>query len=264
MFKRLTTVLFLLSMAATLLVSQETKLEYKFKLGDVTHRRNVTQNTVTADMIPGGSQSSEVYMFSTESVDSLYQDGSASLIMTVDSVSTLVNGKSMAGNPQGNLTGLKFRVVKTKLGKTISAEPVGELSPSAKMAADAFKQNLTSSPGYPDKAIKQGDSWDQEIPMTQRSMGGEVKMILKLHYTFTGTEQQLGYDCTVLKITGTIKGEGSQAKFDGTLKGTMYFAVKEGTDVKRLMDTDMNIEADTPQGPQTMVNKSSQKTEIVK
>ena len=264
MLKRATVVFFLLSLAAMVLVGQETKLEYKFKLGDVMHRRAVTQNTITAEMIPGGSQTSEMTMYSTETIDSVLADGSGRVYLVVDSVTTTVNGKPMASNPQGNLAGAKFRIVKSKLGKTVDVETVGELSPAMKMAAESYKQNLTTSPGYPDKAVKPGDAWDQEIPMTQRTMGGEMKMTLKLHFVFSGMEQQLGYDCAALKVTGTIKGEGAQAKFDGTLKGTRYFATKQGMEVKGLMDTDMNIEADTPQGPQTMVNKTTQKSELVK
>lgn len=134
--------------------TQDVKLEYKFKVGEVDRYKETSLNNMTSDMIPGGQKiSSEMYV--TQKVDKVNPDGSAELLRTIDSTVTMMNDQPMQNQQVKPLIGIPLRLTIQKNGKVLDVKPVNEVTDeSLSKMIDAMKKQLMVQPGFPARALK--------------------------------------------------------------------------------------------------------------
>ena len=99
--------------------------------------------------------------------------------------------------------------------------------------------------GFPEKAVKVGDTWTHEMDVPMGQMGGE--MTSKTTYTYKGKAERNGKKYPKFSFNGTIGGEagaGGNALIefkDSSIKGWMLFDEEHGLVRYSEMDMDLTM-----------------------
>jgi hypothetical protein len=173
--------------------------------------------------------------------------------------------------------GKRIKLVITKLGKTVSVEPIDTVPPSRILMqsgltpSDLFRQLLLE---LPEKEMSVNDSWKREQPDTLSRSGIKITMKPNIECKIIGTEKKLDINCLAVSVKGTstVEGTGSQqgadVSVDGIVKvnGSVFFAPSAGIPVlsEQTTETEMTTTVTGAQtGAQTMSITATSKTILV-
>lgn len=161
-------------------------------------------------------------------------------------------------SPLKGLIGQSMSMKVTKSGKILEAkglEGLKKLMPQLDIQG-MIKQ---SQPAFPEKKVRIGESWTQDVELPLPQVGKPVTIETK--YTLKGFEKVKGYNCA--RIEAKVDTLLTDLVFDMSLgkpqtevgmvidrlsqktEGMLYFAHKEGKLVKSDQDVDMSMEMTT-------------------
>lgn len=247
--------------------AQETRLQYKFTKGDVIRYREITQNDMSSDMMPAGGQKVYNEMFTSQTVQSVHPDGSAEIIQTIDSISTLLNGQQLSNPQTALLVHLPVRITVATTGKIRNVRPASDSADAAiKAAVEILRNQLMNQPSYPEKSVTPYVPWVDSATFSQASQMGLVQSNIKYTTMLQGVDTVAGTIVKVLERSVDVSGDiGDNA---GTLKGTgtgnVYFSAELGKEIMSTMTLNQSIDMVTPQGPMSVAMKISTKRELLK
>lgn len=171
------------------------------------------------------------------SVDPATGDGTVRMQLAVDKV--LLNGQPTAVPPN----------VQTELTKPadLTITPLGVANPAAGEGSDGVLQGIASSAGFPDKAVKPGDTWTSDFKM----IGADYAV----QSTLDHVEQQNGRRVAVINetVTKTADLPGAVAEQLRQQMGFDTSQVQQQYDVDTgtlLIQTSKSISTNTVQTPQ--------------
>jgi hypothetical protein len=250
------------------LFSQDIRLEYKFKLGEIDRYKESTSSSMTGEGLPGGTRKSVTEMFVSQMTDKINPDGSAEIIRTIDSATTTLDEKPIPNPPQTKaLIGLPMKVILTKYGKVLDVSAGKDITDElTKQIVEGSRKQLLASSGFPSKALKLKESWKDSAKVSMETQNGLMTTELKTTTSLIGFDKVLGYDVAVLKVAMEITGElgAGMGYIKGTGRGNTFFSDITGKEIRRFIDMDQTVDMNTPQGSMTLTIKASQKKELIK
>lgn len=174
--------------------------------------------------------------------------------------------QSMAGQEmpaQGNpLNGMKLTGWGESNGKlrleTVEGETVTE--EVRKMMISTTDQ-LGTQVMFPDKPLKVGDEFTQEIPFNMPIQGGtELKMVIKTIYKLTSFDNNNAFFDTDITMTMDMTVEKGTMTAEGKGKGKMTFDIKKSYLSK--YDSNIDMDMKMKMGPMDMDIKSSAESKM--
>ncbi len=247
----------LLALAFSAATAQEVTLSFKFKKDESIRYKETIDQQMTAEGMPGGGQNVKNIRYTKMFIKSVEDDGTAEVIRSTDSSTTFMNDKPFANPQAAKLEGMQFRMKMTKAGKVLEVGPVSEPADDmTKRLASSMVEQYKQNPGLPDKLVKVGDTWDDEMNTNQDTPSGRLTMKVKTTTKLAGFENGLA----VLDVSGTLSGElgAGMGVISGTVKGKRWFAQKEGRESRSEMTMDQNMDMQTQQGNMVMQIKMVQ------
>lgn len=239
--------------------TQEVSLEYKFKPGERDRYKSVTRNQMASAAMPGGGMEMTMEQYMTQRTDSVDASGVRYVVMTIDSMTRMMNNQKMSAAGMEALLNKPMKIKISKRGEYLDISAPDDQAAQMKPFLESMRQNAKARGAFPDHPVKAGDSWEDSSDVTQNTPTGPQTFTVKTKQTFVGFERYAGYDCAVIRVSGTLSGGIS-----GQMKGTQFFAHKIGKMVKTFLETDMMMSMDTPSGPNDMSVKTSVTSELQK
>jgi len=257
----------LLALAATTVSAQKADLTVKFKKGEKYSYREENTQTVTAEGMPGGGQKATSLRLVSYAVKSVDKQGTAVLLRSVDSSSTMVDEKPMTDSRMSKMDGIVLKVTMAKNGKILDAVPAEEVKDEqTKKMVDMMSGQYKQSPTLPGKVVDVGETWNDEITNNTDTPMGKLTITMKMTTKFSGVEELDGVEVAVLDVAGTMSGElgAGMGVITGTIKGKRYFAHREGRERKMELVIDQNMDMQTPQGNMMMQTKMQQERTLLR
>lgn len=257
---------FIFLVTATLF-AQDIKLSYKFKVGDVDRYRETSKTIMSAEMMPGGSQTFTNETFSTQRIDKVNPDGSAVLIRTIDSTSSTMNGQPSENPRTKGAIGFPLRVKVSSTGKVLEVLSLRDsLDEAASAVLETFRSQLMSQPSLPTKSVRVNDSWQDSSKITQQTQMGSLTTEIKYSTTLKGSDTISAVAVLVLKLRVNLAGSisGGAGTINGTGEGDVYFSGELGKEIKSALDIDQTMDVNSPQGSMTMNMKTTTTRELLK
>jgi hypothetical protein len=165
---------------------------------------------------------------------------------------------------QGNaLKGMKATGFGDSNGKIRIENVEGEgVTDPVKKLMISMSDQMGMQIAFPEKPMKVGDEFTQEVPMNMPIQGGaELKMIVKTIYKLTSfTSENALFDTTMIMTMDISMNEGSMTA-EGAGKGKITFDIK-----KNFMSTynsNLDMKMKMKMGPMDMDIKSSTQSEVV-
>jgi hypothetical protein len=234
------------------------KLRYQLAKGS-TYKYTITSDTKAKNQVNGQDMNSTSWsMFGISiAVQDVGKGGELICVVKVDENLTKIDSPMLkdTNRVMKELNGKRARMTVSALGKTLKTVVIDTIPPMAGMQmagaispTDIARQLFIE---LPEQDMSVGGTWSQTRPDTTNRQGMKIIMKPKVVYKVVGNETVSGYDC--LKITfdgtasvyGTGSNRGMEMVIDGTnkMKGTLYFAAKEGVLVSAQQSTtsDANI-----------------------
>lgn len=260
---------FLCILTAVNTLAQDLKFEYKFKPGEIYKTKTTQKNKITGEVLRGRPFEVIVELFSSQRVTGVSEQGVIEMIEAQDSVYATMNGQAIEHPPVEKLNGIQYLRKKTKSGKCLEISPLKELPAELKGSLDQQQQECKNEPGFPDRALKIGESWNEEKVFSYDLGVVKIDQTISVVNRFLGFDKRDGFDCAVFRQTATVNGamnfeEGETGTITGTGRGTKFFATSIGQDLMRFMDAEVNREIETPKGKQAVKIMINMKTELLK
>lgn len=256
----------LLIAAVTLASAQDVTLKYKFTKGSVLRYKEAVTQSSQSEAMPGGQQL-RMTRYTRMTVENTTADGKGTVVTSTDSSSTLMNDKPFSNPQVAAMEKYAYRLTIDATGKVLDAvvseEPKDD---AAKKLTTARAAQFKNESGFPAKALKVGETWDNSSTVNQDMQMGKMTVTTKTTMTYTGMEKVDGVDAAVIAVAGTISGEigAGMGVISGRVIGKRYFAVKEGYELKVTADVEQSFDIQTPQGSMVVNQKMTQLKEKMK
>lgn len=266
------------------------KLEYRLTKGDVSDYQMVMEmegETRIEGM--GQTKSSKLEgkqeLELTQEVKEVSPDGilDVEVTYTKATMEMSVDGKKAPfPSMEKLLVGKKISMRMDRQGRTLEAKGLEGL-PGLPQGMDLENLTRQAQPVFPDKELKKGDSWIQDLGMSaQLAEGMYLDQIGEAKYTLLGFKKMKGYPCAEIKsvvdltqsidltqeqvnpATGQKTKVEMKVKNDGQGEGIIYYAYQDGKLIKSNMVMDMKSEATTTTTtpPGEMVLKTDMTTRV--
>ena len=247
------------------------KLEYRLPKGDVSDYRMVMEmDGETRIEGMGQTKSSKLEgkqeLELTQEVKEVSPDGilDVEVTYTKASMEMSVDGKK-APSPSMEklLVGKKISMRMDRQGRTLEAKGLEGL-PGLPQGMDLKNLTRQIQPVFPNKELKKGDSWIQDLGMsTQLAEGMYLDQTGEAKYTLLGFKKMKGYPCVEIKsvvnltqsmdltqervnpATGQKTKIDMKVKNDGQGEGVIYYAYPDGKLIESNMVMDMKSETTT-------------------
>lgn len=251
------------------------KLEYRLPKGDVSDYQMVMEMEgetriegmgQTKSSKLGGKQELEL----TQEVKEVSPDGilDVELTYTKTSMEMSVDGEKAPSPPlEKLLVGKKISMRMDRQGRTLEAKGLEGL-PGLPQGMDLENLTRQAQPIFPDRELKKGDSWIQDLRMSaQLAEGMYLDQSGEAKYTLLGFKKVKGYPCAEIKsvvdltqsmdltqekvnpATGQKTKVEMKVKNDGQGEGIIYYAYQDGKLIKSNMVMDMKSETTTTVAP---------------
>lgn len=234
------------------------KLRYQMAKGS-TYRYTITSDTKAKNQVNGQDMNSTSWsLFGVSiAVQDVGKAGEMICVVKVDTNLTKIDSPMLkdTNRVMKEINGKRARMTVSALGKTLRTATIDTIPPVAGMQmaglinpADIVRRLFIE---MPEQEMSIGGTWNQSRIDTTNAQGMKIITKPKMQYKVAGNEIVSGYDC--LKITfegtasvyGTGSRQGMEMVVDGTnkMKGTLYFAAKEGLLVSAQQSTtsDSNV-----------------------
>ena len=237
---------------------QGEKLRYQLAKG-VTHQYRVTSDSKVKSQMQGQDIQQSLWSFYAISLtgQDVGKDGEIVCIVKIDSNLSKIDSPMMkdTNRVMKELNGKRSRLTISPIGKVLKTAVIDTVPPVPGMqmmgpisAADIARRLYME---LPEKDVAVGGTWEQTRPDTSTMRGMKIISKPKTTFKVLGNEQNGGFDCVKISFEGTasVYGTGSQQGMemvvDGTtkMKGTIYFATKEGmlVSVQQTTTSETNI-----------------------
>lgn len=268
------------------------KLEYRLAKGDVSdYQMAMEMEGETRIEGMGQTKSSKLEgkqeLELTQEVKEISPDGilDVELTYTKASMEMLVDGKKAPSPSMGKLlVGRKISMKMDRQGRTLEAKGLEGL-PGLPQGMDLENLTRQAQPVFPDRELKKGDSWIQDLGMsTQLAKGMYLDQSGEAKYTLLGFKKMKGYPCAEIKsvvdltqsmdltqerinpATGQKTKVEMKVKNDGQGEGTIYYTCQDGKLIKSNMVMDMKSETTTttttPFGEMVLKTDSDMTTKV--
>lgn len=247
------------------------KLEYRLAKGDVSDYQMVMEMEGET-RIEGMGQTKKSKLEGkqelelTQEVKEVLPDGilDVELTYTKATMEMSVDGKKAPSSSlEKLLVGKKISMRMDKQGKTLEAKGLEGL-PGLPQGMDLENLTRQAQPVFPDKELKKGDSWIQDLGMNaQLAEGMYLDQSGEAKYTLLGFKKMKGYPCAEIKsvvnltqsmdltqeqidpTTGQKTKVEMKVKNDGQGEGIIYYAYQDGKLIGSNMVMDMKSETTT-------------------
>lgn len=252
------------------------KLAYKMQKGQRL-KYMASRNSESSMEMQGRemASSTEGIRYVNLEVEEIGKDGNITFVYALDSLSWRIKSPQMGDttfkNPEG-VIGKRNRQVISAYGKKLKSAVVDSIKLTGMLAQGGAQLSAFQLLELPNKEIKTGEAWTKSTPDTMAQAAGKFVVTPTINYMAAGETDTLGYKCLRISYTGTtkLKGEGTNmgmnffVEGDGTVKGTAYFAVKEGLLIATISDEGMEATiALTGQMSMTIPQSSSERVTTV-
>ena len=222
---------------------------------------------MSAEMMPGGSQTFTNETCSTQRIDKVNPDGSAELIRTIDSTNSTMNGQPFENPRASSAIGFPLRVKLSPTGKVFAVLSLKDsLDEAATMIFEAFRSQLMSQPGLPAKPVRMNESWQDSSRMTQQTQIGSLTTEIKYVTILKGTDTISAAPVLVLNMKMSLSGSisGGAGTINGTGDGVTYFSRDLGKEIRSVLNIDQTMDMNSPQGSMTMNMKTTTTKELLR
>ncbi|MCI0617931.1 hypothetical protein L0244_33580 [bacterium] len=226
---------------------QEYKLEHKFAKGEMARYKRTIHSQSLAKDLPGGKMERIVEYYTTRKVENVYPDGAADVIQTQDSVITRVNQERVPNPKEEALNGIPILIKTSKTGTYQEIRALKEVPSEAMLVFETMQHNLQNKPGFPIKALKASEAWNNEIALLQNipccGQNYDHTITQKSTSTLLGAENYLNMPCTKVLVSGTTAGTAQTCCFtyisSGKVQGTQLFDCQMGKEIKTTTNIDL-------------------------
>ena len=248
--------------------AQSFSIIYKFTKGE--ERRY--KSTVTTQSLFESKNSRVVTVmteiFETHRTDTVYEDGSADITLIRDSVIVTENKKRAKRESEESLVGIPIAYHISKSGALTIVRALERLTGDQKADLESILKSLEKKKGLvPERNVQVGESWQFEVPITQRSSSLSWDGSVKMTFRFAGTERCGGNDCAIIRADGTssllLSGDDFSGTISGTSRGTMAFSIQLGKDLDWFIETEAAGTIETQRGTIKMKFASGFKSELL-
>jgi len=138
-------------------------------------------------------------------------------------------GEKELPSESNTLTGMKISGWADSKGKFRFEDVQGEgVTPEVKKLMITMVDQMGAQIAFPDKPLKVGDEFTQEIPFDMPVQGGvALKMIIKTVYKLTSFDADNAFFDTVITMTMDLSVEKGSMTAEGSGKGKMVFDIKK-------------------------------------
>jgi hypothetical protein len=177
--------------------------------------------------------------------------------------------QKMSGNempsPPNVLKGMKASGWADSKGKLRFENIEGDgVTPEVKKLMTSMVDQMGTQILFPEKPLKVGDEFTQEIPFNMPVQGGvELKMIIKTIYKLTSFTAENAFFDTDILMTMDLSGEKASMSAEGAGKGKMVFDIKKS--FMSTYDSNMDMKMKMNMGPMAMdIKATTQSQQVVK
>ncbi len=254
-------------------VPKSIKLEYVPKKGSSTKYLMVMTAVTKMEGLGGESVSmplesiTKINSIFTQNINDVDSEGNVDMSVIYNDVSLEIEqGGEKTSIPLGNRLGGKALHLKlSKEGKVLDIKGLEDLPGNFK-DFDLQKLYPQVNPYFPDKEIKIGDTWTQDIKEnTTLTEGVTFEQETRIDYELKEFKEIKGYKCVVIEIKLKTKIKGGAKKTEaglwietsGTGTGIMNYAYKasKSIDSKLTMNLSSRMRLGTPEDQTTKTNQ---------
>lgn len=218
---------FILSLLTIILVnylfSQDTyRLEYKLELGKTYRYKDVIKSKVTQEVMGQETRvDSKVEVMHKVFVDSIYENGIYSLVVSFDSVRANISTKQFDTTIViHGIAHKKKDYEVNNLGRIIRKSTLDKIILGGQLSENVTQQNIEFHV-FDDKEIKIGDKWATTTHDTLDVMGSKLLMSTNSKYKIAKKENKFDRECLKIEYESESESEGS-INFQGQ---QLYFEV---------------------------------------
>lgn len=232
-----------------ILANEAVELQYRFNKGEMSTYKERIDITLRGDFLIEPEKKDSLEFYRTEKV--LQHQPEILLLTTYEGLEdpgelfessmpvSKVNGVPVEVNvdPNGRFSNLKWEGM-----DSFSSSEIAQI------------RNYVSQINFllPDKPVKPGDDWDQQISMTVDSpILKNMDQIIDLKYTFKGLESFQGKTIARIVVSGSLRGavdQGQFGSFIGNIKGYFLFDPDQGKELRSEVEYDIEANLIFPEG----------------
>ncbi|MEQ8169254.1 MAG: hypothetical protein ABRQ38_10185 [Candidatus Eremiobacterota bacterium] len=215
---------------------KKVKLEYKLKQGDVSkYKTLVESSTEITEEGQTKSISSVMEMMTTQTISSVFPDGSMKVEVSIDSASLTRDGEEIPVPSVGQTIPMKMK-------------KNGEVSQLGAGGAGSGQTHAS----FPENQVGIGENWSGES--TIEIPGTDKTVVLKTNHTLEAFEKMKNHECSKINVSTPETTIPLQEDVTQTIlvTGTTYFDHNEGRLVKSIAETKTWMTLPTGQSVNTL------------
>ncbi|WP_207429444.1 hypothetical protein [Pedobacter sp. SYSU D00535] len=196
------------------------KMEMDF-LGDTAKRNQMLSNGLE---LPMQMDMLQEMSLSTQT-GQLTADRRIPLTISYNKMDVTMNMQGKEMKQPNQFSGLKIKGYATESGK-LSVEAIeGSSSAEMKEAIEKMVSQLLNAVQFPDKPMKQGDTFTQELPMIVPAGANSLNLVVKINYTLKEVKEKQAFFDYTQAITLDMKAEQANSTATGSGTGKMIYDI---------------------------------------
>ena len=170
-------------------------------------------------------------------------DGRIPVTISYDKVGTSVKMEGKEMKKPDNLAGMKIKGHVAKDGKLSVDEIEGNIAPEMKKSIENTVSQMLKSVNFPDKAMKIGDTFSQEMPMVIPTAAGTMSLVVKANYVLKEIKAKQAFFDYTQDISMDFKVDQGKSTASGSGAGRMIYDIPTNyiTETTGDMKLDMTV-----------------------